>query len=302
MAHTTPFAGGLAFVAALAMSATISTSASAASVPAAPSTPITGSTMMLSDGFRSSSYNPADHINDWRRCGWRGCYRRGWRGRGWRGRGWRGRRGVSAGDVLAGAVIVGGIAAIASAASNNRRNERDVVVVERDPRPDFRRDDRRDDRSRQFNPRSTGSSGLDSAVSQCRREIERDVRIDEVDGATRVASGWVVTGRIFDGSGFACEIGNDGRISDIRYGGFRSSSSSSGPSIGGEPDAAWRANGQRSDDFYASARASANTTTYSTADRFADASQRPAEPLVPLTAERLPAYPGGPIPGEEIDE
>ncbi len=208
--------------------------------------------------------------------------------------------------MLAGAVVIGGIAAIASAASNNRRRERDVVVVDRDRR----NDDRRFDDRAQANPRSSGSSGLDSAVSQCTRAIERDVRIDSVDGATRVSRGWVVTGSIFDGSGFTCEIGNDGRISDIDYGRFRGSAVETGP--------AGRAGNQRSDDFYADARASldprqttprqtiARETTYSTAERFANASaytqERPAQPLVPLTSDRIPAYPGGPLPGEEIDE
>lgn len=247
---------------------------------------MTGSALVLANGFESSSYLPGADAADWRRrCGFFGCRR-----------GWRGRRGVRAGDVLAGVAIIGGIAAIASAANNNRRRNRDVVVVERDNRDD----DRRTTRS---NPRSTGSSGLDSAVSQCTREIERDVRIESVDGASRVASGWVVTGSIFDGSGFSCQIGNDGRISDIQYGGFRGSNAS--PNTGAA-DGGARAEGQWSDDRYANARASVNghtTTTYSTAERFADArgysEERPAQPLVPLTSDRLPAYPGGPIPGEE---
>jgi hypothetical protein len=263
---------------------------------------MTGTALALADGFSSSRYNADALVNDWRRCGWRGCFRRGWRGRGWRGRGWRGRRGIDVGDVLAGAVVIGGIAAIASAASNNRRRERDVVVVERDVRrdDDRRYDDRRYDDRGSVNPRSTGSNGLDSAVSQCTREIGRDVRIDSVDGATRVARGWVVTGSIFDGSGFTCEIGNDGRISDIEYGRFRGGAVPSGP--------AGRAGGQHSDDFYANARASLDgeSVTYSTAERFADGSayraERPAQPLVPLTSERMPAYPGGPLPGEDIKE
>ena len=114
--------------------------------------------------------------------------------------------------------------------------------------------------------------------------------------ATRISP----TGSIFDGSGFTCEIGNDGRISDVQYGGFRSSSA--GDESGGGRAAA----GQWSDDRYASARASMSgqVNTYSTTERFADAgaAERPAEPLVPLTSDRLPAYPGGPLPGEEGGE
>ena len=285
-AHVTPFAGAVGLAAALAFS---TPAAAATGVATAPSAPITATSLSLSDAFSTSSIQSGVQSADWRRCGFYGC-RRGWR------RGWRGRRGIGLGGVLAGAAVIGGIAAIASA-NNNRRRDREVVVVERDRRDDDRRDNRR------FNPRSSGSSGLDSAVSQCTREIERDVRIDSVDGATRVASGWLVTGSIFDGSGFTCEIGNDGRISDIQYGRFRSSAA-------GDPGngrAGQQAAGQWSDDRYASARASMNGDypTYSTAERFADAgdvADRPAQPLVPLTSDRLPAYPGGPLPGEEGGE
>ena len=263
-------AGALAF----------STPALAAS--GAPTAPAAGPSISLADSFRSSTYNTSAQISDWRRCGWRGCWGRGWR------RGWRGRRGIGIGGVLAGAAVIGGIAAIASA--NNRRRDREVIIVDRDNRVD----DRRYDDRRQVNPRSSGSNGLDSAVSQCLREIERDVRVDAVDGASRVSSGWIVTGSIFNGSGFSCEIGNDGRISDIQYGGFR----------GGAATGSFetRADGQFSDDRYASARAAMNgetNTTYSATERFAE---RPSEPLVPLTADRMPAYPGGPIPGDSSSQ
>lgn len=278
----------------------MSAPASAATgVPTAPPAPMTGAPLSLADTFSSNPVRTGIQTSDWRRCGFFGC-RRGFR-RGWRGRGWRGRRGIGVGGVLAGVAVIGGIAAIANA-NNNRRRDREVVVVERDRRDD----DRRVDTRRQSNPRSSGSSGLDSAVSQCLREIERDVRVDTVDGASRVSSGWVVTGSIFDGSGFSCEIGNDGRIADVQYGRFRGGAS-------GQADGADRAAaGQWSDDRYASARSSMNaptgstTTTYSTAERFADAgasaSERPAQPLVPLTSDRLPAYPGGPLPGEEAGQ
>lgn len=295
MAHTNRIGPALGLAAALAMAAP----ANAAALPEAPSpaeAPLTGSSLVFTQ-FDTSTYNPANSVNEWRRCGWRGC----WRGRGWRGRGWRGRRGIGVGDVVAGAVIIGGIAAIASAASNNRRRDRDVVVVERDRRIDDRRiDDRRDNPRRSV--RSTGSSGLDSAVDQCLTAIERDVRVENVDGASRAARGWIVTGSIFDGSNFACEIGNDGRIVDISYGGgaFRGSDAVGAPRqidpING------RGEGQWSDDIYAGARASLDADGYRTApQRVADASgaERPAQPLVPLTSDRMPAYPGGPLPGDE---
>jgi hypothetical protein len=292
MAHTTRIGGALGLAAALAMAAP----ASAAQLPLAPtSAPATGSSLALIEGLSTSTYNPAAETAEWRRCGWRGCWRRGWRG-GWRG-GWGRRRGIGVGDVVAGAVIIGGIAAIASAANNNRRRDREVVVVERDRRID---DDRRFD-DRRVNPRASGASGLDGAVSQCLREIERDVRVENVDGASRIPSGWVVTGTIFDGSGFSCEIGNDGRIDDISFGGYRSGNRDGARSV--DPING-RADGQWSDDIYSNARAAlGREDTPDAGTRFADAGsavrERPAQPLVPLTSDRMPAYPGGPVPGEE---
>lgn len=270
MAHRTPLVGAIGMAAALAFSYP---------AQAAPTTLAPGPTApsIHFNASQTSAFDIEGDTAEWRRrCGWRGCFRRGWRGR----------RGIRGGDLLAGALVIGGIAAIASAANNNRRRDREVVVVERDRRVDDERryDDRRFD-DRRSNPRSSGGSGIDSAVSQCLREIERDVRVESVDGASRISSGWVVSGSIFDGSGFTCEIGNDGRISDISYGRFRGSDA-------GVPGDG-RAAGQLSDDRYASARASMR------GERFANAGERPAEPLVPLTADRLPAYPGGPLPGDE---
>lgn len=214
---------------------------------------------------------------------------RGWRGyRGYR----RHRRGVRAGDVIAGVAILGGIAAIASAASNNRKRERDVVVVERD----------RDYRYRSENRRSTsrsvtGGSGIDNAVSMCLNEIEQDIRVESVDGASRVGSGWIVTGSLFDGSGFSCQIDNSGRISGVDYG--RSGGVSS---VNGAPSSA-RAEGQLSDDRYARARSEVGGTTRpDLAIDPADARGTDRAPQIAINTEdeRLPAYPGGPLPGEEF--
>ncbi|MDY7098852.1 MAG: hypothetical protein SXU28_11995 [Pseudomonadota bacterium] len=264
MALNSRFTGALG--PAMGMAAALSMAASPAGAAELPQAPATGSSLALIDGFSSSTFKPGSELNEWRRCGWRRCYRRGWRGR----------RGVRTGDVIAGVAILGGIAAIASAANNNRRRDREVVVVERDRRVD-RRDDRRVQR------RSTGGSGIDNAVSQCLTEIERDVRVDSVDGASRVASGWVVSGTLFNGSGFTCEIGNNGQISGIDYQGFSSSNFRGSDA----------ADGQWSDDRYASARAGVS------GQRVAQADTRAAQPLVPLTSDRQPAYPGGPLPGDE---
>lgn len=197
-----------------------------------------------------------------------------WRGRRWRGRrGWRRGR-VRGGDVLAGVLILGGIAAVASAASNNNRRERE------NRRYEERRDDRRYD-DRRTNPRSSGGSGLDSAVSQCLTEIERDVRVDSVDGASRLAEGWVVTGTLFNGSAFTCQIGNDGRISGVDYSGF------SGSSYQGSDGA-----GQLTDGRYADARAAMRGGTYTP----------PPVQNAQNSQGQQPAYPGGPLPGETFSE
>ncbi len=194
-------------------------------------------------------------------------YRR-WGRRGWR----RHRRGVRGGDVLAGVLVLGGIAAIASAASNNRRRDREVVIR------DERRDDRRYD-DRRTNRRSNSGSGIDSAVDQCLNEIERDVRVESVDGASRIAQGWLVSGSLFNGTGFTCQIDNNGRISDIDYGG-----SFNGAPLGSASGAT--TDNQWSDERYADARAAAG----------------PQRPDLAQNDAEQPAYPGGPLPGESFAE
>lgn len=273
----------------LALGSALSAAVVAATpVAAQPAVSLPGIATQFS-GFDQSRYDPAADTADWRRCrGW-GCgYRRG---------GWRRNR-VGAGDVLIGAAIIGGIAAIASA-NNRREREREVVIVDRTP--DFRDRDRRDDR--RVERRGTGSAGLDNAVDQCLAAIERDVRVDSVDGVERTARGWQVTGALFNGSSFACRIGNNGRIEDIDYGdGFAAlgGGSGAGPAntyaagVAGD-----RNDGQWDDQRYADARLAMGG--------FAQPQARGPDPLLPPTTpfgagERLPAYPGGPIPGEIIPE
>ncbi|MEP3051424.1 MAG: hypothetical protein ABJP48_00400 [Erythrobacter sp.] len=177
-----------------------------------------------------------------------------------RSRGFRRRRGVSAGDVIAGVLVLGGIAAIASAASNDRNERR---VRDRDG------DNRDTDRNRRGDSRFNSGSGIDNAVSQCVSEIENDVRVDSVDSVDRTGEGWLVTGAIFNGDRFACRIGNNGQIETIDYGegGF------SGASADGADDGQW------SDDRYAAARQARGSGE--------------------RASQGTPAYPGGPLPGEE---
>ena len=165
-------------------------------------------------------------------------------------------RGIDAGDVIAGVVILGGIAAIASAASRNSRDR------------DYRRDEPYRDRPYQYRPyrgdsRSIDSRGIDRAVDQCVRAVERDVRIESVDSVDRLGDGWRVEGSIYNGEGFSCRIGNDGRVEDIDYG-ARRAWDGAGSAPGAGVDRQW------DDDRYAEARR----------DRDAGAA---------------PAYPGGPV-------
>lgn len=181
-------------------------------------------------------------------------------------------RGVDAGDVLAGVLIIGGIAAIASAATKNNDNDR---YRDRTDYPDDRRDTYRYDNDR----------GIDRAVTICADEIERDARIDTVNAVNRTARGWQVTGSLYNGEGFTCSIGQDGRIEGIDYG--NRGGSHYVPSAQAAPlpqdDRQW------DDDRYAVERQrmgrSAAAEPYSSAPSYGSGAQ--------------PAYPGGPIEGDE---
>ncbi len=257
------------------------------SVPAAAQAPLPGIATQFS-GFDQSRYDPSADTADWRRC-------RGWRC-GYGHRGWRRNR-VGAGDVLIGAAIIGGIAAIASA-NNRRERPRDVVIIDRDrnpdyrdPNPDFRDRNRRDDR--RVERASTGSSGLDNAVDQCLNRIERDVRVQTVDSVDRTGAGWMVSGTLFNGAPFLCRIGNNGQIDGIDYVGGISSAPASGSYD--------RAGSQWDDQRYADARLAMGGFAQPQAEAPASAGL-PQQPLSAPGPDRLPAYPGGPIPGEEIPE
>lgn len=184
---------------------------------------------------------------------------------------WRHRNRVDAGDVIAGIAIIGGIAAIASAASKNNR---------RDRYDDRRYDDRR---YRDNNPRNYQSSNLDRAVNACTSAIERDVRVDSVDSVSRLGEGWQVSGRLYDGKGFTCSVSGNGRIDRIDYAGDFSGAANDYSSTEPVDDNQW------ADDDYARARQAQ--------------AQVPAGQDAPLVSPDgpRPAYPGGPLPGEEID-
>lgn len=177
-------------------------------------------------------------------------------------RGYRNR--TSVGDVIAGAVVLGTIAAIVSSAKRERRSEQD-----------WRNRDW-DDRSRPSDDRYD-ARGLDGAADQCVREIERDVRVRGVDTVERDAAGWLVRGTVYDGAAFTCSIGQDGRIEDITYDGATRGALSDG-------------DGQWSEERYRAARDEVGEIAPERRDDAAD---------VPGDEGPQPAYPGGPLPGED---
>lgn len=174
---------------------------------------------------------------------------------------YRRHRGIDGGDVLAGVLILGGIAAIASAAKGS--GDRDVRRDRRYREP-YRGDYRYND-----------GRGIDRAVSMCVREIERNVRVETVDNVNRSSAGWNVTGSLYNGQGFSCSIGEDGRIEAIDYGNGATGYSDV------PTDYQVGADRQHSDDVYAAARLRTETT-------------QPA-----YAGGQQPAYPGGPLPGED---
>ena len=186
-------------------------------------------------------------------------------GGGWGGR-YRHRRGSSAGDILAGVLILGTIAAVASAASKSAQQRRGYP--DRYPYPDRPYPDRRGDYRTSGPP--NGPQGLEGAADLCLREVERNARAREVTRVERSASGWLVTGAMADGSGFSCSIGADGRIDRV--------------DVGGQVQGYEGADRQYDDERYRSARAEADGSMDAGAE-----------------AGPLPAYPGGPLPGEAAD-
>lgn len=179
------------------------------------------------------------------------------------------RHGVDAGDVLAGVLILGGIAAIASAASNNRG--------ERYRDHDYR-DRPYDYRERRGDSRYDNARGIDRAVSICVNHIERDVRVETVDGVDRHSDGWRVTGTLYNGEGFTCRIGGDGQIDDVDYGGYAMNNAP-------RPITEDR---QHSDARYAAA--------------WRDLDNQPRPMVEEIGGEARPAYPGGPIDGDLVGE
>lgn len=182
--------------------------------------------------------------------------------------------GIDAGDVLGGLLVVGVIAAVASAASRPKQPR--SYPAQYPSRPN-------DYQSPRSDPRYN-SQGIDRAADMCVREIERDVRVSGVDAVERSADGWRVSGTLYNGDGFTCQIGPDGRVEDVNYSGRQSAQ------LDGT-DRQW------SNDRYTQAWANNGAANNGAANNAAgNTSSDSAQGAAP---SGTPAYPGGPLPGED---
>ncbi len=199
-------------------------------------------------------------------------------------------RGIDAGDVVAGVVVLGALAAVISSAKNRDRDYRDRDYRDRDYRIRDYRDRRDRGRYDDRRDRNYEGSGVDNAVDMCIDQVEyRDSRVEGVDEARRSATGWTVTGTLSNGDSWRCFIDNSGELRSIDY--------SSGSSRGSGPYTQTievPAGSQHSDSAYRNARASTRTA----ADTGYTYDEEPAVNVPDADGPR-PAYPGGPLPGEE---
>lgn len=170
--------------------------------------------------------------------------------------------GIDAGDVFAGVLVLGAVAALAGAFDGDRDRPRRY--------PD---DIRHRERDRE-------DGGIGRAVDMCLAAIERARgRVERIEQATRDARGWHVSGIGADGACFSCRIGSDGRIETLDLGGSYETHA---------PPAGY---GQHADAVYARLREER---------RVSPAGPDEAAPGYDFgNEEPLPAYPGGPLPGEE---
>jgi len=151
---------------------------------------------------------------------------------------WHRRDRVDGGDVVAGVLVIGAIAAIASAA-NKAERDREYRYPQGYPArvPSY------DYRGGSVDSRYDQGRGIDRAVDMCAHEVERNSRVESVDGVERSGDGWRVIGRLANGDPFACSVGSDGRIGAVDYG-----------SRGAATDRQW------DDDRYEAARAAQDVT------------------------------------------
>lgn len=193
---------------------------------------------------------------------------------------YRYRRGPGLGDVLAGVLIVGAIAHVAKSASRDDRRYRER---NRDYRRDVRWDDER---------------GIDRAVSMCIDAVERERRVDSVERVDRTARGWMVEGTVSRGDRFTCRIGDNGRIEAIDFGGRGARYDDEDRDYDGRYDDI----GYDDDDARDDRQGEYDDRQYDD-DRYASEWSRVDSDTaddVPATAQaEQPAYPGGPVDGED---
>lgn len=192
-------------------------------------------------------------------------------------------RGIDAGDVVAGVLVVGAIAALAGAfdGDDDDRRERNR---------DYRDRNDRDYRARDYRSGNYESDGIGRAADICVEQVERgNDRVDEVSDASRRSDGWHVEGTLDSGEGWSCWIDNQGRIRNVDF----AAASYSAPASDNRYAAAPASGEQWSDAAYARARANTRTASdESYSYRFDDDG-------TPVADGPQPAYPGGPLPGEE---
>lgn len=188
---------------------------------------------------------------------------------------------IDGGDILAGVLILGGIAAIANAAkkSDDRRyRDRDY----RRPYPDQRRGD--------WGYQDNDTRGIDRAIDTCVDEVERNARIETVDTVNRNARGWEVTGTIYNGDGWTCSIGQDGRIDAIDYGRGREDRNYQGSYSEDRDDPVYEGRDDDDRDYSAENDQQYGDDYYAAARARTDAAPNAQS-----------SYPGGPVDGEEAD-
>ena len=132
----------------------------------------------------------------------------------WNDRRWRGYRHhrdrIDGGDLLAGILVIGGIAAIASAASENKDRRRDRREYPQNDRPYDYRDEGRD---RDFGGRDPGNGrrAMDRAIDACAAEAARTGQIDEIFDVEKIDGEWRVKGDYRTGREFTCTVDANGR-------------------------------------------------------------------------------------------
>ncbi len=140
---------------------------------------------------------------------------------------------VSAGDVLGGLLIIGTIAAIASAASKDKRERAPDYRYD----PPYRDDQRYEQRDSDYVPPVDDRRGDDGAAVYDNGDVQRraadacswaveaemgdDARVDRIDGTEANNGGWYVTGTASRLGGevrsFGCSYRN-GRVVDVSFG------------------------------------------------------------------------------------